>query len=80
MQKVTETHRRIIAGEAEGICINGNWRWLLDGKPVTQTAKNLIKDGLVEPSYYRGGKAGLWPTDAGREWAQKNSENQPKDQ
>jgi hypothetical protein len=50
----------------EGVCIRGVWTFLVQGEPVTRAVNTLKRRGLIDISYYMGGKAGVNLTDKGR--------------
>ncbi len=45
--------------QAEGICINWQWKWILDGQSVTRQVNQAIKQGKLKAMYFARGKAGL---------------------
>jgi hypothetical protein len=49
-----------------GICIRGQWIYLVGGEPVTRAVNTLKRRGLVEGHYMSGGRAAINLTDAGR--------------
>ena len=51
----------------EGVCIRGEWTYLLDGEPVTRAVKTLKRQGFVDGIYFSGGRAAINLTDAGRQ-------------
>lgn len=55
--KLTDIHREILEEGAQGVCINYEWRWIKNGRNVTRQVKAMIKHGLLEATYYMGGKA-----------------------
>lgn len=57
MLKLTERHKEILEHGAEGACISWQWRWLLNGQPVTRQVNSLIKHGYLSPLYFSGGRA-----------------------
>jgi hypothetical protein len=65
MTKLSETQLSILRRGANGVCIKYEWRWLLDGRPVTRQVNGLIKRGLMDATYFRDGAA-VNPTEAGR--------------
>lgn len=50
----------------EGICIRWEWKYLLDGEPVTRAVKTLKRRGLVSFLTFSGGKQAVNLTDEGR--------------
>ncbi len=45
--------------KAEGICINWQWKWILDGKSVTREVNKAIKQGKLKGMFFARGKASL---------------------
>jgi hypothetical protein len=66
--------RRLTVGQREvlsreqimGVCIRYQWSWIADGVPVTREVKALMKRGLMDASYYSGGRAAAHITAAGK--------------
>lgn len=50
-----------------GVCIQGVWAYLLDGKPITRAVNTLKRQGLADGHYMSGGRAAINLTEAGRE-------------
>lgn len=61
---------RLHARKIEGFNLRGRWRYLDSsrGEEHTSQIEALKERGIVEMSYYAGGKAGVYFTEAGREW------------
>lgn len=66
MTKLSNRKLLVLQDGAEGFCIRGAWSWKVGFEPVTREVNSLRKSGLVSCTYYRGGKAGAWPTEAGQ--------------
>lgn len=49
-----------------GVCIRGEWTYLLGGEPVTRAVNTLKRRGLVSGHYMSGGRGAINLTDAGR--------------
>ena len=64
-KKLSEIDHAILGGRAHGVCIKGEWKWLIDSYPVTRRVNQFVKRGLLHLSYYSGGVAGAWPTEEG---------------
>lgn len=58
------------AGSPAGLNVNGPWLWTFKHEgtnvPVGRAVKTLEKHGIVECSYYSGGRASANLTDKGR--------------
>jgi len=67
MKPLNQDAIEVLKGRAEGVCIKGEWKWLIESRHVGRYVKLLERRGLIKCSYYAGGSAGAWPTDAGRE-------------
>jgi hypothetical protein len=54
----------------DGLCVRGVWRWTIayDGENVSiaRPIKTLEKRGMIECSYFHGGRAGAHLTAKGR--------------
>ena len=49
-----------------GVCVRGDWTYLVDGEPVTRAVNTLKRRGLVDGHYMSGGRAAINLTDKGR--------------
>jgi hypothetical protein len=51
---------------AQGTCLRYVWTFHIDGEPVTRQVKALLNAGLVDMIAFRGGRAVINITEAGR--------------
>jgi hypothetical protein len=51
---------------AQGTCIRPVWTFHIQGEPVTRQVKALLNAGLVDMLAFRGGRAAINITEAGR--------------
>ena len=66
-KKLPEFAREILEHGASAICIRGVWHWSHQGEPCGRIVRSLVKRGLMDVQYYRGGRAAACKTDAGRQ-------------